>query len=451
MLMGSTHLLVQIKLDEIPECHLFIYLSSRLGHRLALLGGQFVVVRPLRERRCTIEVAIVAEGSVGHQPLLVLLEEVLEGLSLQGLGSLLGIYLAQIVHLGVVHALVVYLFQGVQFLAQSLEFLTLGLVLQLRQLAQVRVLRMQGVDADTVVGVRVLPGVGDVRIVDGQYLQYSLLGLCTPVDHHLQVAEVAYAKASLTTEREDGNHRSSALPRVNGEESLCQFVHHYVARFHFRQTNRAVHAVLPEWRYVYLLVEAYKLKLERLGQCVCIETDYPFVVLMLGHVDGTDGLPVAQCLTTADDGQSLVVAQLRGAHLQLYRLGEFRFLAHVQLAGSHALRESRRVHKGILWDVQPVVVGSVADALLGVQLQSVGLYQPFVAGFAVATHHAVIIINVRACLHGLAQVACPVQSVKCSHLVLLCLSIHNDVYCQFFSEGGLVLEIENDLHIRNCF
>ena len=40
---------------------------------------------------------------------------------------------------------------------------------------------------------------GDIGIIDGQNLQHTLTGLVGPVNHHLQVAEVSYAKAALTT------------------------------------------------------------------------------------------------------------------------------------------------------------------------------------------------------------------------------------------------------------
>ena len=170
-------------------------------------------------------------GCVGHQPLLVLLEESLEGSCLHRLGAFLGIDGAQIVHLRLVHPFVVDLCQGVEILLQLLEFGSFRLVFDLRQLAQIRILRMQGVDADRIVGVGVLPRVGDIRIVDGQHLQHTLLGLGTPVDHQFQVTEVAHTETALTTEREDRYHRTCCLPRIDGEESLRQLVHHHLALF----------------------------------------------------------------------------------------------------------------------------------------------------------------------------------------------------------------------------
>ena len=109
---GSMHLLIQIVLNEIPELHLLIgSLDSSNGSLL----------RPLREVGSAILVAVVAEGSIGDQPLLVLFEEVFVAGPLFNGCPLLCKQFAQIFHLGVVHTLVVNLWQGVQFLTQLLK------------------------------------------------------------------------------------------------------------------------------------------------------------------------------------------------------------------------------------------------------------------------------------------------------------------------------------------
>ena len=46
-------------------------------------------------------------------------------------------------------------------------------------------------DAYARVGIRVGPGVGGCGVVDRKHLEQALVGLCHPVDHQLQVAEVA--------------------------------------------------------------------------------------------------------------------------------------------------------------------------------------------------------------------------------------------------------------------
>ena len=79
---------------------------------------------------------------------------------------------------------------------------------------------MQGIDADAVIRIGVLPGLRHVRVVDGQHLQHALLCLGTPIDHLFQVAEVTHTETALTTQREDGNHRTCALPGIDGEVGL---------------------------------------------------------------------------------------------------------------------------------------------------------------------------------------------------------------------------------------
>ena len=59
------------------------------------------------------------------------------------------------------------------------------------------------------------------------------------------------------------------------------------------------------------------------------------------HLNGTQGFPVAQCIATTNDGQSLVEAQLWGAYLQPDGLGEVRALAHATFTGCYTVGESR--------------------------------------------------------------------------------------------------------------
>ena len=198
---------------------------------------------------------------------------------------------------------------------------------------------MQGIDADTVVGIRVLPGVRDVGIVDGQYLQHTLLGLVAPVNHQLQVAEIANAETALTAERENGNHRSRTFPGINGEVSLCQFVDDHIACLKVRQRHGTVHSVLPKRGDVDLFVKGHELEIEGLRQLVGVEADDPLVVVVLCHVDGALGLPVAECLSAADDGQSLEVTQLWSAYFQPDGFGIVCRSAHLQLACSHTFCE----------------------------------------------------------------------------------------------------------------
>ena len=157
ILVGRAHLLVEVILYEIPEVqNLFIWGSQFLG--------------PFAKGCRTIEVAIEAELGIRLQPLLVLLKELLVGCAAAGGRPFLCEEFLQIVHLGLEHALVVNLRQRVELLTDALKLFLLLFVLQCWQLAEVSVLRMQGIDADGVIGVGVLPGVGHIGIVDGQHL-----------------------------------------------------------------------------------------------------------------------------------------------------------------------------------------------------------------------------------------------------------------------------------------
>ena len=108
IVVGSTHLLVEIVLHITPEIgHLLVGLSQRL--------------RPFRESCRTIEVAVVAELSIGFQPLLVVLVELLVSCRSFCGRSLLPVKFLQIVHLGGEHTFIVNLGQGIQLLAQQFK------------------------------------------------------------------------------------------------------------------------------------------------------------------------------------------------------------------------------------------------------------------------------------------------------------------------------------------
>ena len=120
---------------------------------------------------------------------------------------------------------------------------------------------MEGIDTDGVIGIAVLPSIGHVRIVDGQHLQYALLGLRTPVDHLLQITEVAHAETALAAQGEDGDHGACSLPGIDGEESLRQFVDNHLALLQLRQDDSTVLAILPKGCHVDFVVETYEFEL----------------------------------------------------------------------------------------------------------------------------------------------------------------------------------------------
>ena len=86
---------------------------------------------------------------------------------------------------------------------------------------------------------------GDGGVVDGKQLQHALSCLRHQINHHLQVAEVAYASTLLGTEREYWDKCSSQLAVPYLEESLVKAVHHRHALLHVGQSEAAVTATFP--------------------------------------------------------------------------------------------------------------------------------------------------------------------------------------------------------------
>ncbi len=292
--MCTAHLLVEEVLHKVPECHFLVELGARIAHCGTLTVLKGVVVGPLAECGCAVEVAIVAECGIGHEPVFVGIEKFLVLAALEHGGSFLVVEQLQVFALGVVHALVVDLRQGVQLLAQLLKLCCLERVLQRWQLVEVDVLRVQCIDADAVVGVGVLPCPGDGGVVDGQHLQGALAGGGHPVDHALEVAKVAHAEALLATQREDGNHGAGELHGVERERGLSELVGHHVAFAHGCHTDGAVVAVFPHRGCIVVVRGNGKLKFQELRvELFGIEYCHPLVVVVLGHGDGLHGIPIA--------------------------------------------------------------------------------------------------------------------------------------------------------------
>ena len=119
---------------------------------------------------------------------------------------------------------------------------------------------MQGKDAYARVGIRVGPGVGGCGVVDRKHLEQALVGLCHPVDHQLQVAEVAHTEAALRAEREHGDEGSCHLLVVESEECLVENFNTHLALRQRLYAERAVLACLP--LHFALVAKGNKLELE---------------------------------------------------------------------------------------------------------------------------------------------------------------------------------------------
>ena len=145
-------------------------------------------------------VALAAEIHIAVQPMGRLLQKKAVGLGAAHAGRHLLEYQMKILILAVVHRFVVHLRQAVELLTSGLHLFGLCLVLERRQLAQVAIHGMQGIDADGRIGIRVHPGVGTGSIIDGQNLQDVLTRPGHPVGHSLQVAKVTHAKTAFAAE-----------------------------------------------------------------------------------------------------------------------------------------------------------------------------------------------------------------------------------------------------------
>ena len=187
-----------------------IPIGQFLGCYVAAVAG---LCGPLVEVGRAISVAQHAVSGIGFKPCLVGFKKLLVCTSSAHIAPFLPEQFAQIPLLGLVHTFIVYLRQGIEFPAQC--FVVGGTVGigQRGQLSQVGILRMQGIDADAVVGIRVLPCAGDGGIIDGEHLQHALPSHGHPIHKLLQIAKIAHSKTALRAQREHGNHRSCGTPR----------------------------------------------------------------------------------------------------------------------------------------------------------------------------------------------------------------------------------------------
>ena len=123
-------------------------------------------------------------------------------------------------------------------------------------------------------------------------------------------------------------------------------------------------------------------------------------------------------------------------------------LTGLLLTGCHTLGERRGIEEGILGDVEPVVIHCIAGTLGGYQFQTMRLRQPFRTCLLLSAYHTVEVVDTFVSPHVLTQLAHPMKSVECPHLVLFRFPLCEDVQHQLLSEGSLILQVESDFHIR---
>ena len=197
MLRGGKQLPVQVELDVIIDGYVRIVGGVRPAQCLYLFGIVGGILGPLVEIRGLVGITQVAEDGIWLQPFLVGLVEITECIRGQHLFPFLLEDEVEVFPLCLVHSFVVHGGQGIQFLLAFVEFGHHLLVLQAAQLLQVGVHGMEGIDGDATVRVGVCPGMRHGSVVDGQNLHRLLIGGNCPVNHALQVAEIAYTEAFL--------------------------------------------------------------------------------------------------------------------------------------------------------------------------------------------------------------------------------------------------------------
>ena len=207
MLVSRPHLFIEVILDEVPECQLlaqrlvfcrhlalFVFPIARCEGDGLILGVHLHLLRPLTEGGRAVGVAADAIDSIGEEPFLVGTDKRFVVSFTFNIRSLLLVECPQIAHLSLVDTFVVNLCESVQLVAQRFIVQTCLLILERRQLSEVSILRMECINADAVIRIGVLPGVGDGRVVDREHLQSTLPRHRCPVDHSLQVAEVTHTE-----------------------------------------------------------------------------------------------------------------------------------------------------------------------------------------------------------------------------------------------------------------
>ena len=102
--------------------------------------------------------------------------------------------------LGFVDGFVIDGGQGIQLFLPFVEVCHGFFILQCSQLLQVGVHRMESIDGDAVIRIGIRPCMRHGSVVNGQNLYGFLFGAYRPVNHTLQVAEVAHTKALFGAE-----------------------------------------------------------------------------------------------------------------------------------------------------------------------------------------------------------------------------------------------------------
>ena len=166
---------------------------------------------------------------------------------------------------------------------------------------------MESVDGDAVVGIRVCPCMGHCRVIDGQNLYGFLTGGDCPVNHTLQITEIAYSETFLRAEGEYRNGYPGSFPGRKAEIYVAVTNCQGFVRIYLRIGHIAVGVVFPSYGTVFFLVIKYEFVFQREIDPACIHFYLPFRESGVTHQDGLVRIPVTQYFLVAANCQTMFV------------------------------------------------------------------------------------------------------------------------------------------------
>ena len=331
-------LTVEVELHEVVVGHLFGVGSLILD---SLLGRVVGPLAPLLEIGGRVGIAQGAEDRVGAQPMLVRGHEGLELLRGEALLALLQIECAEVFVLRIIDLLVVDFGEGIQLAAQLLEAGCRLLVLELAHIRQVQELRVQGEGRVGVVGVGVLPSAGHRRIVHGQNLDNRLTRRGGPINHQLQVVELAHTEAVVRAQGKDRNGHTGTAPGIHVEAGTQRVNHHALALLQ-RTVEEVVLAGLPSHGLTRCGIDNDELVGKGGRELLARNVGRPYGGLRVAHHHALLDLPVAQHLLVAHQDNLLRGANHGNLGANHHLVGRQRGSLLRLRAGKDTLGEHRR-------------------------------------------------------------------------------------------------------------
>ena len=379
------HLLVKMVLQVAHIVHVG---GIGCGEALYALGIVAVeAVGPLREVGRAEAVAQHTECRVWQQPAAVGLDEGLVVGARKRALAFLGEYLVEERYLTFVHPLVVNLRERVQILSECLVVGTALLVGERAKLLQAQIHGVKGEGGVGVVGVRVHPCVRHGGVVDGKNLHEALARGGSPVNHLLEVVEIAHAEIVVAAQGEYGDSHTGTLP-VEGIAHTQAGKHRGLANGRI-DAHRAVVAMLPCHHIARGTVEHHKLEFAGGGDVASVNEGAPLRIARIAHAHGLRRVPCAQRGRRAGYRQHLAGSHHRRLGLKKYLAGTGLHIGSRSLPLAHTLRERRGVERLVVGHVAPAVEHHTAmQRLRAVERVA---FTPLAAHRVAVAHHNIMV------------------------------------------------------------